>query len=73
MKDDKGRKMVSCQEAAREYGCSMRYIRKLVSAGRIGSELVGRSYLVCLDDVKKLSGRKADGRLKKRSTGFKSG
>jgi len=65
--------MVSCQDAAKEYGCSMRYIRKLISSGRIGSELVGRSYLVCLEDVRKISGRKADGRLKKRATGFKSG
>ena len=73
MKDDKGRKMVSCRKAAETYGCSMRYIRKLVTSGRIASELVGRSYLVCLDDVRQIAGRKADGRLKKRSTGFKSG
>lgn len=73
MKDDKGRKMVSCREAAETYGCSMRYIRKLVSEGRLTHEIVAGGYMVALDEVRQIAGRKASGRAKKRSEGFKAG
>jgi len=73
MKDDKGRKMLSCREAAEMYGCSMRYIRKLAKDGKVASEVVGGAYMVAADDVRKLSGRKATGRERKRSEGFRAG
>lgn len=73
MKDDKGRKMLSCREAAEEYGCSMRYIRKLALQGKLTHEIVGGAYLVAADEVRKLAGRKSTGREKKRSSKFSEG
>jgi excisionase family DNA binding protein len=73
MKDDKGRKMLSCREAAEEYGCSMRYIRKLALQGKLTHEIVGGAYLVAADEVRKLAGRRATGREKKRSSRFSEG
>jgi excisionase family DNA binding protein len=73
MKDESGRKMLSCKQAAEEYGCSMRYIRKLAQAGRLTHEIVGGSYMVAADEVKKLARRTATGRERKRSEGFKEG
>lgn len=73
MKDDKGRKMLSCREAAEEYGCSMRYIRKLALQGKLTHEIVGGSYLVSAEEVRKLAKRSAGGREKKRSEGFSEG
>ena len=73
MKDDKGRKMISCREAAEAYGCSMRYIRKLAKDGKVASEVVGGAYMVAADEVRRLAGRKAAGRERKRSEGFKAG
>ena len=55
MKDEAGRKMLSCKEAAEEYGCTMRYIRKLAKDGKISSEVVGGSYMVAADEVRKLA------------------
>ena len=73
MQNESGRKMLSCKEAAEEYGCTMRYIRKLAQDGRISSEVVGGSYMVAADEVRKLAKRKATGREKKRAEGFKAG
>ena len=73
MKDDQGRKLLTCNEAAELYGCSMRYIRKLAAAGRVHSETVGRTYMVAEDDVKRLASRQDGGRLRKRSSGHKGG
>lgn len=73
MKNEAGRKMLSCKEAAEEYGCTMRYIRKLAKDGKIASEVVGGSYMVAADEVKKLSRRNSTGRERKRSEGFKPG
>ena len=73
MKDEAGRKMLSCQEAAEQYGCTMRYIRKLAQEGRLTSEMVGGSYMVAADEVAKLAKRKTGGRERKRSEGFKAG
>lgn len=73
MKSDQGRKLVTCNRAAEVYGCSMRYIRRLAAEGRIYSEVVGRTYMVAEDDVKKLATRKDGGRLRKRATGHKEG
>ena len=73
MQNDQGRKMLTCRKAAEEYGCSMRYIRKLVTEGKIHHEMVGGSYMVPADEIRKLSTRKAGGRKKKRSEGFRAG
>jgi hypothetical protein len=73
MKDESGRKMLSCKQAAEEYGCSMRYIRKLAQAGRLTHEIVAGSYMVAADEVKKLARRSSTGRERKRAEGFKEG
>jgi len=75
MKDDTGRKMLSCREAAERYGCSMRYIRKLAQDGRVASEIVAGSYLVSEADVAKLkaSTAKATGRHKSKGGKFRPG
>lgn len=73
MKDDKGRKMLSCREAAEEYGCSMRYIRKLAFQGKLTREIVGGCYLVSAEEVRKLARRSASGRERKRSGKFSAG
>lgn len=73
IKNENGRKLVSCADAARDYGCSMRWIRQLAKEGRIYRELICGAYMVDPNDVHKLSVRKATGRLRKRSTGFKAG
>lgn len=71
MKDSQGRQMVDVRTAAKRYDCSMTYIRRLAREGRIGSELVAGSYMVCLPQVLELAGRKSKGRHKKRASGFK--
>lgn len=73
MKDSSGRTMWTCKEAAEEYGCTMRYIRKLAQTGRVAFEVVGGSYMVAAEDIRKLAKRKATGRERKRSEGFKAG
>lgn len=73
IRDDSGKKMISCRDAAAEYGCSMRYIRKLAEQGKIDSEMLAGSYVVDAAQVKKLASRKASGRERKRSEGFRAG
>ena len=50
-----GRNLVTCHEAAKIYGCSMRYMRRLASTGRVYSQTLGRTYLVDRDEVQKLA------------------
>jgi len=73
MKDETGRRMLSCKEAAEEYGCSMRYIRKLAQTGRVSFQVVGGTYMVAADEIRKLARRDATGRERKRAEGFKEG
>lgn len=73
LKDEKGRRMVSCREAAQEYGCTMRYLRALAKQGRVHTEFVGGAYLFDLDEVRRLASRKVGGRERKRSEGFQAG
>lgn len=75
MKDDTGRKMLSCREAAEKYGCSMRYIRKLAAEGKVASEMVAGSYVVSEADVAKLKARvaKGTGRHKPKAKRFGEG
>lgn len=75
MRDDKGRKLLSCREAAERYGCSMRYIRKLAQDGKVYSETVAGSYMVAADDVAKIKARvsKGTGRHKPKAEKFRPG
>lgn len=75
MKDDKGRKLLSCRDAAEQYGCTMRYIRKLAQDGRLSFELVGGSYMVAADEVAKLKAKtaKGTGRHKPKAEKFRPG
>lgn len=75
MKDDKGRKLLSCREAAERYGCSMRYIRKLAKDGTIYSETVAGSYMVSAEDVARIKARvaKGTGRHKPKAEKFRPG
>ena len=50
-----GRTLVTCQDAAKIYGCSMRYMRRLASTGRVYSQTLGRTYLVDRDEVQRLA------------------
>lgn len=61
MKNDRGRKMISCREAAEDYGCSMRYIRKLVESQKLSHEVVAGSYFVPADEVAALKAKVAQG------------
>jgi excisionase family DNA binding protein len=58
-----GRDMVTCQEAARLYGCTMSYIRRLARDGRITSLTLGRTWLVDKSEVSEL--RRASGHMAK--------
>jgi excisionase family DNA binding protein len=71
--DDSGRVLISCREAAEIYGCGMRYIRRLVTDGRLHCVEVGRTYMVAEAEVRELAGRDAEGRQRKRSEGFRPG
>jgi excisionase family DNA binding protein len=75
MKDDTGRKMLTCREAAEKYGCSMRYIRKLAKDGEIRSETVAGSYMVAEADVasRKAKVAKGKGRHKPKASKFRPG
>jgi predicted transcriptional regulator len=75
MKDDSGRKMLSCRDAAKKYSCSMRYIRRLAKEGKIYSETVAGSYMVSEADVAARKARvaKGKGRHKPKAEGFKPG
>jgi excisionase family DNA binding protein len=75
MKDDTGRKMLSCHDAAKLYGCSMRYMRRLALEGKLASETVGGSYFVSEADVKRLKAQvaKGKGRHKPKAEQFRAG
>lgn len=73
IRDNQGRTLISCREAAELYPCSMGYIRRLVRDGRLSSQEVGGTYMVDRAEVLTISRRKDTGRLKKRSEGFRAG
>lgn len=50
-----GRTLITCQDAARLYGCTMGYIRRLARHGRIYSQMIGRTYLVDAAEVQRIS------------------
>ncbi len=75
IKNERGRRMISCRQAAAEYGCTMGYIRRMAREGRVEHEFVGRMYLVNAESLKRLASQasKETGRKKKRAEGFKPG
>jgi hypothetical protein len=75
MKNEQGRKLISCREAAEQYRCSMRWVRKLAAAGRIYSETVAGCYMVAETDVAKFKAKtaKGKGRHKPKAQEFKAG
>ena len=75
VKNDEGQKLLSCHDAAKRYGCSMRWIRRLAKAGKVYSEMVAGSYMVSEADVAKLkaSTAKGKGRHKPKADKFKAG
>lgn len=50
-----GRTLITCQDAARLYGCTMGYMRRLARDGRIYAQMVGRTYLVDATEVQKIA------------------
>lgn len=75
LRNDSGRRMISCRKAAETYGCTMSYIRRLARSGRLDAEEIGGSYVFDEAQVKRLAAQaaKGEGRQKKRSEGFKAG
>ena len=75
LKNEHGRKMISCRKAAEAYGCSMSYIRRLARLGRLHTDEVGGSYLFDEAEVKRLASQaaKGEGRQRKRAEGLKPG
>lgn len=73
--DETGTRMIDCREAARRYGCTMRYIRQLAQDGKLPYQLVGGCYVFPADEVDRLrrEAAKATGRERKRAEGFKAG
>ena len=50
-----GRTLVTCQEAARLYGCTMGYVRRLARDGRVHATTVGRTWFVDRDEVMRIA------------------
>lgn len=75
LRNERGRRLISCREAAEAYGCTMSYIRRLARLGRLETEEVGGSYVFDETEVKRLAAQaaKGEGRQRKRSGGFKAG
>jgi excisionase family DNA binding protein len=73
--NETGTKMIDCREAARRYGCTMRYIRRLAADGRLSYEVAGGTYLLSASDIEQLKrgAAAATGREKKRAEGFQPG
>lgn len=75
MKNDTGRKLLTCRDAAEKYGCSMRYIRKLAKDGQVYAEMVAGSYMVSEADLasRKAKVAKGKGRHKPKAQRFAAG
>ena len=75
LRNERGRKLISCREAAEAYGCTMSYIRRLARLGRLETEEVGGSYVFDESEVRNLASQaaKGEGRQRKRAGGFKPG
>ena len=75
LKNERGREMIDCRTAAERYGCSMRYIRKLVADGKLNAQQAGGTYLVDAADVDRLKAQvsKGKGRHKPKADKFRPG
>jgi excisionase family DNA binding protein len=75
LRDNAGRELIDCREAARRYGCTMRYIRALVTRGTLSAEIAGGTYLLDAAQVEGLKKRvaKGKGRNRPRADKFKPG
>jgi hypothetical protein len=73
LRAEEGRIWISCREAAEEYGCTMSYIRRLARLGRLDTDEIAGSYVFDKAQVRRLAAAasKAQGRMRKRSGGFK--
>ena len=72
VKNENGREIVSCSEAAEAYGCTMSYMRRLAREDRVRTEEHAGVWWFDIEDVRKLAGRSDGGRKKKRSQGFQA-
>jgi len=72
VKNEKGREMVPCSEAAEAYGCTMSYMRRLAREERVRTEEHAGVWWFDIEDVRKLADRSDEGRKKKRSQGFQA-
>ena len=75
VQDEDGSRLIDCREAARRYGCTMRYIRRLAFEGRIPHQVIGGSYLFSASEIDRIrkDAAHSEGRHKKRSAGFRPG
>lgn len=67
--------MIDCRSAAERYGCSMRYIRRLIADGKLDSQTVGGTHMVDAAAVDRLKAKSATGtgRHKPKAARFKPG
>ena len=75
IQDETGRELIDCREAAKRYGCTMRYIRALVTRGKLTAEMAGGTYLLDAAEVERLkkATAKGKGRHRPRADKFKPG
>lgn len=75
LKNERGREMIDCRRAAERYGCSMRYIRKLIADGKLDAQTAGGTYLVDAAAIDRLKAKVArgTGRHKPKADQFKPG
>jgi len=75
IQDEAGRGLIDCREAARRYGCTMRYIRALVARGKLAAEMAGGTYLLDAAEVERLkkATAKGKGRHRPRADKFRPG
>jgi hypothetical protein len=72
VKNESGRELVPCSEAAEAYGCTMSYMRRLARDERVRTEEHAGIWWFDIEDVRKLASRTDGGRKKKRSQGFQA-
>ena len=72
VKNESGRELVPCSEAAEVYDCTMSYMRRLAREGRVRTEEHAGIWWFDIEDVRKLASRPDGGRKKKRSQGFQA-
>lgn len=73
VKTEDGRTLISCRDAAKEYGCSMSYIRRLARLGRLTPSEMAGGHVFDRAEVRLVAAQaaKSKGRMRKRAAGFK--